>query len=238
MARPRKHRNVCGLPGTNKFGPLSIKKDQDKFVNMTIDQYETIRLIDLEDLTQEECASQMKIARTTVQRIYSEARKIIAESLVKGKVLKIEGGDYKLCNGRGKFCGRGNCHKGRKGMDSLIDTKGEMKLMKIAIPVNEKSLETEVAENFGRAEYFLIYDIESKEKAYIDNKASSSPGGAGVIAAQTLVDSEVDALITPECGRNASGILIAKGVKVYKNINDDVEKNIEKIIEGALEILE
>ena len=73
-----------------------------------------IRLIDLEGFTQEECASQMNVARTTVQGIYIEARKKLAESLVNGKVLLIEGGEYRLCEGLGNSCGRG-CHKHRHG---------------------------------------------------------------------------------------------------------------------------
>lgn len=97
MARPRKWRKVCCLPESNRFGPLNALVSQEHFVVMTVDEYETIRLIDLEELTQEECAVQMKIARTTVQGIYTEARKKLADSLVNGKVLKIEGGDYKLC---------------------------------------------------------------------------------------------------------------------------------------------
>lgn len=113
MARPRKWRRVCDLPGNNRFGPLGISTNQNQFIIMPVDQYETIRLIDLEGLTQEECADQMNIARTTVQRIYSDARKKIAESLVNGKVLKIEGGVYELCDGIGNPCGRGNC--GRHG---------------------------------------------------------------------------------------------------------------------------
>jgi predicted DNA-binding protein (UPF0251 family) len=74
---------------------------------MTVDEYEAIRLIDLEGFTQEECAAQMQIARTT-----AEARAKIAQSLVNGKVLKIEGGDYQLC--QGLACGRG-CHRHRRG---------------------------------------------------------------------------------------------------------------------------
>ena len=75
MARPRKRRKVCGLPESNRFGPLNAPINQDNFVILTIDEYETLRLIDLMRLTQEECAKNMKVSRTTVQGIYDEARK-------------------------------------------------------------------------------------------------------------------------------------------------------------------
>lgn len=110
MARPMKWRKVCRLPESNKFGPLDLSEDVRNYVNMTVDEYETIRLIDLEGFTQEECANQMNIARTTVQGIYIEARKKLAESLVNGKVLLIEGGEYRLCDRLGNGCGRG-CHR-------------------------------------------------------------------------------------------------------------------------------
>jgi predicted DNA-binding protein (UPF0251 family) len=110
MPRPKKWRKVCCLPERNKFGPLDSSVEADSYVNMTVDEYETIRLIDLEGFTQEECANQMNVARTTVQGIYTEARKKLAKSLVNGKVLLIEGGEYRLCNGLGNGCGRG-CHR-------------------------------------------------------------------------------------------------------------------------------
>ncbi|MFA5384010.1 MAG: DUF134 domain-containing protein [Eubacteriales bacterium] len=113
MSRPRKWRKVCCLPESNRFGPLDSPANTEDFVNMTVDEYETIRLIDLEGFTQEECAGQMNIARTTVQGIYNDARKKVAESLVNGKVLFIEGGEYRLCDGRGKSCGRGVCRRHR-----------------------------------------------------------------------------------------------------------------------------
>lgn len=83
---------------------------------MTVDEYETIRLIDLEGFTQEECAQQMNVARTTVQGIYARARKKIAHMLVNGSPLLIEGGEYKLCDGLGNGCGRGcgRHHRGRR----------------------------------------------------------------------------------------------------------------------------
>lgn len=115
MARPRKWRKVCCLPESNHFGPLDTPISQNQFVIMSVDEYETIRLIDLEGLTQEECADQMNIARTTVQRIYSEARRKIGEFLVEGKMLRIEGGDYELCDGLEEYCGGRRCNRHRGG---------------------------------------------------------------------------------------------------------------------------
>lgn len=126
MARPRKWRKVCCLPENSRFGPLDTTVSQNEFIVMSVDEYETIRLIDLEGLTQEECADQMHIARTTAQRIYSDARKIIAQSLVNGRVLLIEGGDYKLCNTSGNSCGGNKCGRLRFGQGLLEDeNRGE-----------------------------------------------------------------------------------------------------------------
>ncbi|MFZ5352344.1 MAG: DUF134 domain-containing protein [Bacillota bacterium] len=119
MPRPKKWRKVCCLPENNQFGPLDALVNKEEHINMTVDEYEAIRLIDLEGFTQEECASQMNIARTTVQGIYEEARRKLAEFLVYGKVLRIEEGEYQLCGGHGKACGRGGCHRHRRGRSFL-----------------------------------------------------------------------------------------------------------------------
>jgi Predicted DNA-binding proteins len=103
------------LPQSNKYGPLNAPINEDHFVVMTVDEYESIRLIDLKGFTQEECANQMNIARTTVQGIYNDARKKLAESLVNGKILRIEGGDYKLCSGLERHCDGGGCRRHRCG---------------------------------------------------------------------------------------------------------------------------
>ena len=113
MARPMKWRRVCGLPERNRFGPLDSSADTENYINMTIDEYETIRLIDLEGFTQEECSKQMNVARSTIQGIYSAARKKLAESLVNGKVLSIKGGEYQLCDGLGNGKGNGKGCSGR-----------------------------------------------------------------------------------------------------------------------------
>jgi len=113
MARPKKYRKVCFLPESNLFGPMGRKSPECHAIIMTVEEYETIRLIDLEGLMQEECADRMNVARTTVQRIYMEARKKIAHSLVDGVLLKIEGGDYQLCDQEEKIAGCGRCQRHR-----------------------------------------------------------------------------------------------------------------------------
>ena len=78
---------------------------------MTVDEYESIRLIDLEGLTQEQCADQMEVARTTAQAIYQSARKKLADCVVNGRSLTIGGGEYRICEHRSAHCGRGCCHR-------------------------------------------------------------------------------------------------------------------------------
>ena len=113
MPRPRKCRRICALPGCVEFGPIDAGGSQ--VVEMTLDEYEAIRLIDFEGQMQEACAEQMGIARTTVQAIYANARKKLAECLVLGLRLKIGGGDVELSVHQGKPCGRGCCkHAGQE----------------------------------------------------------------------------------------------------------------------------
>ena len=107
MPRPCKRRRVCALPERPNFGPVR------QSVPMTVDEFETIRLIDLEGLTQEACAGQMEVSRATVQAIYGSARHKLAQALVQGRELVIGGGDFVLCTGEGQGCGCGHCHKKR-----------------------------------------------------------------------------------------------------------------------------
>ena len=118
MSRPRKWRRVCCLPESNLYGPLNATNINRENVVMTVEEYETIRLIDLDGMTQEECAERMNVARTTVQKIYNDARFKMAELLVNGCVLKIEGGDYRLCDAEEPMYGCGRCRRRRFGSES------------------------------------------------------------------------------------------------------------------------
>ena len=112
MARPRKCRKICSIPQNTDFAPAN-RKCHDT-IEMAVDEYEAIRLIDLQGLTQEQCAQQMQVARTTAQAIYASARKKLALCIVKGCHLKIDGGDVHFCDHRSQSCGHGCGHMGHK----------------------------------------------------------------------------------------------------------------------------
>ncbi len=112
--RPRKKRRVCTMPNYKVFGPLNGAINNETII-LSIEEYEVIRLIDLEGLEQQECAERMEVARSTVQRMYSEAKKKVADSLVNGKMLKIQGGDYILCDMDNNYCPNCNRRRHRHG---------------------------------------------------------------------------------------------------------------------------
>lgn len=95
MPRPQKKRYVCCEPKNDAFVPDG--RSSGEKVVLTVDEYESLRLIDLEGYTQERCAEQMQVSRTTVQGVYDAARKKVADALVNGKRLLIRGGDYVTC---------------------------------------------------------------------------------------------------------------------------------------------
>ncbi len=97
MPRPQKPRNICHMPKYLVFGPKGHRANNAAKITMMLDELETIRLIDYLGYNQEEAALQMNVARTTVQRIYNDARKKLSDSLIEGKMIVIEGGDFKLC---------------------------------------------------------------------------------------------------------------------------------------------
>jgi len=113
----------------------------------------------------------------------------------------------------------------------------EDKSMKIILPAESKNLNSPVCLSFGRAPVFVIYNTECGEHKFIDNLAASSQGGAGIKAAQMIVDSGADFLITYRCGENAANVLNAAGIKIYKAENGSVVENIERYKRGKLSFL-
>ena len=110
MPRPCKRRRICAMPGAVCFAPKEQQHTAES-ISMTLDEYETIRLIDLLGQSQEACAESMGVARTTVQAIYGSARSKLARAICQGMELRIEGGNYYLCKGGSQGCQCPRCRK-------------------------------------------------------------------------------------------------------------------------------
>jgi uncharacterized protein len=96
MARPRHCRRVSSVPESNYFKPRGIPLSMLEEVILTVDEFEAVRLADLECLYQEQAAERMKVSRQTFGRIIDSAHRKVAEALVKSKALKIEGGEFEM----------------------------------------------------------------------------------------------------------------------------------------------
>lgn len=101
-----KNRRICGMPRHRLFVPR--QGDDTRTITLALEEYETIRLIDFIGCTQEECARQMAVGRTTVQGIYNKARQKLADALVNGYSIAIDGGMYELCQNEIN-CACGHC---------------------------------------------------------------------------------------------------------------------------------
>ena len=100
MSRPFKCRKICFVPGVTYFKPAGSPLRMLEENCLSLEEMEAIRLRDLEHLEQKQCAERMSISRPTFQRVLASARKKIADSLVAGKALRIEGGNYELVASR------------------------------------------------------------------------------------------------------------------------------------------
>jgi len=94
MARPRKCRWVASEPGVTFFKPQGIPMRALEQVVISVDELEALRLSDYLGLNQEDVAQEMNVSRPTVTRMLAKAHRVIAEALVYGKAIRIEGGDY------------------------------------------------------------------------------------------------------------------------------------------------
>lgn len=110
--------------------------------------------------------------------------------------------------------------------------------MRIAIPVDGKSAQSNIFQSFGRTPYFMIFDTDTNERVFLDNSAAGSQGGAGIKAVQVIVDKEIDVLFTPRCGENAAEVLKEANIKIYKTIGDSIEDNLNAFKLGKLSLLE
>ena len=107
MVRPTKFRKVEFFPEDTYFAPLGKSKCEMQDINLKVEELEAMRLKDIEELNQEECAEKMQISRQTFQNIINSARKKVAIALTEGNAIRICGGNYKttFCQFKCSSCG-------------------------------------------------------------------------------------------------------------------------------------
>ena len=222
MPRPRKFRKVCHFPENLHFQPENPQGDP---VILTVDEYETIRLIDLEGLSQEECSAFMGIARTTVQLIYGEARRKITAMIVEGRSLQIRGGDFRICGGEDSTCSRG-CYK--RHYHELLEKPKGVHVMRIAVTYENGN----IFQHFGHTQQFKVYDVEGGSviaSEVVDTNGSGHGALAGVLSAL-----KADVLICGGIGGGAQMALAAAGVKLYGGVSGNADAAVAALLSGEL----
>lgn len=100
--------------------------------------------------------------------------------------------------------------------------------MRIAISATGTNLDAEVDPRFGRCQYFIIADVETNKFEGIDNTSATSAGGAGISAAQMIVEKGVEAVLTGNCGPNAHQVLSSAGIKIVTGVSGKIKDVIEE----------
>lgn len=221
MPRPQRCRKVCEEPEFDVFSPEGIPNSE--YVQLTLDEYESIRLIDLQQLTHAQAAEQMEISRPTVTEIYNTARTKIADCIVNGKKLFVTGGNYRLCNG-------GNCGEiCRKQLKNQVYAKKGKNIMRIAVTYENG----QIFQHFGHTAEFKIYDITDGKIANAE-VVSTNGSGHGALAG-FLSANEVDTLICGGIGGGAQNALAQAGIKLYGGVSGSADDAVEALLGGSLD---
>ena len=199
------------MPVYRSFSPDDITASEN--VHMTVDEFEALRLLDAEGLTQEGCASRMNIARTTVTAIYDSARKKVADALVNGKRLLITGG---------------HCEFEPVEIKQVIIEKGK-DTMRIAVTYENG----EIFQHFGHTEQFKLFDVEGG-KIVNEQVVNTNGSGHGALAG-FLQAVKADVLICGGIGMGAQMALADAGIKLYAGVQGSADDAAKALAEGNLE---
>ena len=203
-------------------------KNSDTSIILSIDEYEVIRLIDYNGFTQEMCAKQMAVSRTSIQSIYNNARKKISRFFIEGLPLKIYGGNVSICS---EF----SCNKCTTNNTNIklsnSGNKSNIKVgnnMKLAVTYENG----QIFQHFGHTQQFKIYNIEDGKitsTEIIDTKGN----GHGALG-NFLKNEQVEILICGGIGGGAQNALTSAGIKFYGGATGDADSNVESFLKGSL----
>ena len=218
MARPTHCRYVTQAPQTKYFKPCGLPLRELQEVSISVEGLEALRLADEEGLTASDAAIFMRISRHTFGRLLTKTRTTVADALINGKALRIEGGTYKLLS------------------PIPLSISKEKKMPIIAVSSDGPSIDDMVDPRFGRAGGFFVLNTQTMESSYIDNGESQCRSqGAGIETAERVCAMGVTAVLSGFVGPKAFAALTAAGIQIYQDLEDmTVREAIEKFTSGSI----
>ena len=227
MARPQKCRRICNVPQTDSFRPEKHRGEIP--IIMTVDEYEVIRLVDLEEKTHEQCALQMDISRSTVQEIYENARRKLAACIVYGRKLVIAGGNYRVCDGRENCRCELKCRQAdNKKRTALKNRNRGGFTMKIAVPYENG----QIFQHFGHTERFKFYETDNTK--IVNSEIIETAGSGHGALAGFLMKHGADTLICGGIGGGAQTALAEAGIRLYGGVSGDADTAVTELLSGKL----
>lgn len=205
MPRPISERCLGGPIRPSVMKPAGIPTRELEEVRLGFDEAEALRLADLEGLYQEAAARSMGVSRQTFGRIVETARRKVADAILNGKALRLEGGDISI-------------------------REQGVSIMKIAVP----SKDGFVDEHFGHCKEFLIFRVEGEALIEEQPIPSLQGCGCKSGVAAVLARSGVTQLVAGNMGEGAVRVLGAQGIKVARGASGSARAAAEAFAKGAL----
>jgi len=214
MPRPQKCKRIGSQPQYKRFTPDNNLSPE--IVILSLEEFEVIKNCDYDRLDQENCARMMNTSRTTIQRIYANARIKIAEALVLGKVLEIEGGNVMIS----------------QASDEEVNQSMKNNY-RLAIGVSDGL----VAEHLAQCEDYMVFDIADGQ--VINQQLIHDDGVERFHRPHFLNGHKIDVLIIKALAKGAYNRLMAFGIKCHGTNNIDPQLALSEYltsVEPALPI--
>lgn len=228
MPRPQRKRTIYQIPDCRTFTADHAKGA----VSVTLDEWEAIRLMDQEGLDQSECAKRLHVARTTAQNIIRSAHTKIADALVNGRTIRIEGGNVDYSDDREFGC----CRWDMESVSRIGGMTKQMEAEQMKIAVTYENETGEIFQHFGKTEYFKVYDVENH--AVTSSEVVSTNGQGHGALAGVLNGLHADVLICGGIGGGAQMALSEAGIRFYGGCAGSADQAVADFIAGKLQYQE
>jgi len=213
MNQSRKKRYARRLDASRHFKPQGVPRSELRVQRVDLDEFEVIRLIDIEGLNQIDAATEMEVSRATVQRLLASGRKKIATAILDNCALEITNNIYNI-----KL----------KGENKMNIAAKPTKI--IAFPTSDR---TTIDGHFGHTKEFAIYTVADNTVSDI-GYVTPPPHEPGVLP-RFLADQNIDVIVTGGMGQRAVSLFERHGIDVILGANGRIDVNLNEYLAGFLD---